>query len=259
MPAGPTCIWEMTWPEFAEQVDRNPVVLLPTGMTEQHGPHLPLGVDFQLPLAIADLVAREIDGLIAPPLHYGYKSMPRTGGGPGFPGSLGLDGATLSAILRDLIRELARSGVRRIVVLDGHLENRWFLTEGIDLAVRELGERSPRVVCMQHWDFLDDETMTRVFPEGYAGIDKEHAAILETSLMMHFYPQHVRLDRIPDEPPLAAPPYDTWPARPEWIPPGGALTSAKPATAAKGECVADCYRRRISAALRAEFDLGEGP
>ena len=252
-------IWEMTWPEFAEQMSCDPVVILPTGMTEQHGPHLPLGVDFQIPLCIAELVASEIAALIAPPLNYGYKSMPRTGGGPQFPGSLGLDGGTLSAIIRDLIRELARSGAKRIVVLDGHLENRWFLTEGIDLAVRALGGNTPRVVCMQHWDFLDEETMQAVFPEGYAGIDMEHAAILETSLMMHFHPELVRSDRIPDEAAMSAPPYDTWPARPEWIPPGGALTSPKSATAAKGARVADCYRRGISAALRAEFRLEDQP
>lgn len=259
MSDAPRRIWEMTWPEFAERRSRNPVVILPTGMTEQHGPHLPLGVDFQIPLCIAELVAAEVDGLIAPPVNYGYKSMPRTGGGPGFPGSLGLDGGTLTAIIRDLVRELARSGIQRIVVLDGHLENRWFVTEGIDLAVRALGEHSPRVVCMQHWDFLDDETLAAVFPAGYAGIDMEHAAILETSLMMHFHPELVREARIPDEPAMTAPPYDTWPPRPEWIPPAGALTSPRTATAAKGAQVAACYRRRISAALRTEFQLGDRP
>ena len=253
----PSCrMAEMTWPEYAERLRANPVVFLPTGMVEQHGPHLPLGVDFQLPVAIATLVAEEADGLVAPAVNYGYKSMPRTGGGPHFPGSIGLDGATLSAVLRDIIRELVRHGVQRICVLDGHVENRWFLTEGIDLAVRETGTESLRVVCMQHWDFLDDATLAEVFPAGYAGIDMEHAAILETSLMLHFHPGLVHTDRVADNAPMDAPDYDTWPARPEWIPQTGSLVSAAPASHAKGALVAECYRRNISAAVRREFGLG---
>lgn len=246
---------EMTWPEYAERLRANPVVFLPTGMVEQHGPHLPLGVDHQLPLAIATMLAEEVDGLVAPAINYGFKSMPRTGGGPHFPGSIGLDGATLSAVVRDIIRELVRHGVQRICVLDGHVENRWFLTEGIDLAVRETGTESLRVVCMQHWDFLDEATLAEVFPAGYAGIDMEHAAILETSLMLHFHPELVHTDRIPDNAPMDAPPYDTWPARPEWIPQTGSLVSAAPASRAKGARVAECYRCNMSAALRREFGL----
>jgi creatinine amidohydrolase len=250
------CMDEMTWPEYGERLRSNPIVIVPTGMVEQHGPHLPLGVDFQLPRAIARLVAQEVDGLVAPPVNYGYKSMPRTGGGPHFPGSIGLDGGTLIAIVRDIIRELVRHGVGRICVLDGHVENRWFLTEGIDLAVREAGAASLRVVCMQHWDFLDDSTLAKVFPAGYAGIDMEHAAILETSLMMHFHPELVHADRVPDNAPMDAPAYDTWPPRPEWIPDSGSLISAAGASRAKGQCVAECYRVNISAALRREFGIG---
>ena len=70
---------EMTWPEFSERLREDTVVFLPTGMTEQHGPHLPMGVDHLLPTAIAERVAREVDGIGAPAVNYGYKSMPRSG------------------------------------------------------------------------------------------------------------------------------------------------------------------------------------
>lgn len=55
-------------------------------------------------------------------MNYGYKSVPCMGGGP-FVGTTGLDGSTLVATLRDVIRELVRHGVRHIVILDGHFEN----------------------------------------------------------------------------------------------------------------------------------------
>lgn len=244
---------EMTWPEFAGHLEREPVVFLPTGMLEQHGPHLPMGVDHMLPTAIAGIVAEEVDGIVAPAVNYGYKSMPRSGGGPAFPGSCGLDGATLSAVVRDVIRELARHGVRRVCVLDGHFENLWFLNEGIDLAMREVGHTGLRVMCLQHWEFLDEDTLGRVFPEGYPGIELEHAAVLETSLMMHFHPELVRTDRIPDNAPMNAPPYDVWPANPDWVPKTGSLTSAAGASAEKGALVAEQYRHEMAAAVRREM------
>ncbi|WP_148252174.1 creatininase [Aidingimonas lacisalsi] len=244
---------ELTWPEFAASLERDPVVFLPTGMLEQHGPHLPMGVDHLLPTAIAAMIARDVDGIVAPPLNYGYKSMPRTGGGPGFPGSTGLDGATLSATVRDVIREFARHGVRRVCVIDGHFENLWFINEGIDLAMRDVGGTGLQVMCLQHWDFLTQETLEDVFTEGYPGIELEHAAVLETSLMMHFYPALVHLDRIPDNAPMEAPPYDIWPARTAWVPDSGALTSAAQASAEKGALMAAQYRRDMTAAVRREL------
>ncbi len=252
---GSRLLERMTWVEFARALARNPLLILPSGAVEQHGPHLPLGVDYLLPLAIARELAEEIDALVAPPLCYGYKSMTRSGGGPFFPGSTGLDGGTLTATMRDIVREFHRHGVRRLCVLDGNYENRWYLSEGLDLAFRELGDPDLRLVLLQHWDFLTAETLSSLFPQGFPGIELEHAAVLETSLMMHYYPEMVRTDRIPDHPPAPAPPYDTWPARRDWVPESGALVSARGASAEKGAIIAQQYRRDMVAALTREFEL----
>jgi len=246
---------EMTSPEFAARVRENAVVFIPTGATEQHGPHLPLGVDHMLPTAIAIDVARAVRGVVAPGLLYGYKSMTRSAGGPFFSGSTGLDGRTLTDFLRDVIRELARHGVRRICVLDGNYENLWFLNEGIDLATRELAQTGLKVMCLQHWEFLTEETLQKVFPDGYPGIELEHAAVLETSLMMHFFPSLVRQDLIPDNAAVEAPPYDVWPPNREWVAKSGALTSAKGASADKGRIIAEQYARDITVAVRREFGI----
>lgn len=255
MSARTVMMGEMTWPEYAEALDRDPVVFLPTGALEQHGPHLPMGVDYLLPTAIAREVALEVGGVVAAPVTYGYKSQTRSAGGPFFPGSTGLDGRTLSAIVTDVCRELVRHGVRRICVLDGNYENLWFLKEGIDFAMRECGATGLRMMCLQHWDFLTEATLATVFPDGYPGIELEHAAVLETSLMMHFHPELVREDLVPDEAGIEAPPYDVWPPRREWVTSNGALTSAAGASAVKGRAMAEQYRRDISAAVRLEFGL----
>jgi creatinine amidohydrolase len=227
--------------------------VIPTGALEQHGPHLPLGVDHMLPTAIALDIATQVGGMVAPAIPYGYKSMTRSAGGPFFPGSTGLDGATLSSVLRDVIREFVRHGIRRICVLDGNYENLWFLNEGIDLAMRELGDSGLKVMCLQHWEFLSEETLGLLFPDGYPGIELEHAAVIETSMMMHYYPDLVRTDLIPDNPAVDAPPYDVWPPHRDWVPESGALVSAAAASAEKGRIIAEQYRRDIAAAVRREF------
>lgn len=248
---------EMTWPDYAEALKSDPVVFLPTGALEQHGPHLPMAVDYLLPTAIARDIAQQVGGVVAAPVTYGYKSMTRSAGGPFFPGSTGLDGNTLSLVVRDILRELVRHGVRRICVLDGNYENLWFLTEGINLAMRELDGKGVRIMCLQHWAFLTDATLAQVFPDGYPGIELEHAAVLETSLMMHYHPALVRFDKVPDNAAADAPCYDVWPPRREWVAPEGSLISAKGASPEKGALIAAQYQRDITAAVTREFyDLG---
>ena len=243
----------MSWPEFRDALKSNPVVFLPCGATEQHGPHLPLSVDCLLPTALCRDVAETVGGIVAPTLSFGYKSMPKSGGGPHFPGTLNLDAQTLISMVRDVIRELVRHGVKKICAVVGHYENQWIVTEGIDLAMRECGHTGLRVMRLEYWDFCTEETLKTVFPDGFPGVALEHAAVMETSMMMHYYPEMVRLDLIPDNPPAEFPPYDIWPPHRDWVPSSGALTSAKGASAAKGKAMIDQYRRDIAAAVKKEF------
>ena len=71
--------------------------------------------------------------------------------------------------------------------------------------------------------------------------------------MMHFFPDLVRTDRIPDEPTYDYPPYDVFPADPSWGPAGGALTSAAGASADKGRRLADAVVTGVAAALKQAF------
>lgn len=116
---------ELSWPEWEARIQAGAIIFLPLGATEQHGPHLPLNVDVILPTAVAERVARQLGGLVAPTLNYGYKSMPRSGGGQSFPGTASLDAATFSHTIRDVIRDMGLHGARRFVILNGHLENGW--------------------------------------------------------------------------------------------------------------------------------------
>jgi creatinine amidohydrolase len=244
---------DLSWPEYAERVARDPVVMVPCGALEQHGPHLPLGTDAILASAVAGGIAEGVGGLVLPALAYGYKSMPKSGGGAHFPGTTNLDGGTVASLVRDIIREQVRHGVRRLCFVVGHYENQWFVTEGIDLAMREVGHTGVRIMRLEYWDFIEPRTIEKVFPDGYPGAALEHAAVIETSLMLHYQPHHVRLDRLPDHPSADFPPYDMFPPHRHWVPSSGALTSAKAATAEKGRIMAEQFRDSIVAAVRKEF------
>jgi creatinine amidohydrolase len=250
----------MSWVQYRERVSKtNAPVFLPVGALEQHGPHLPLGTDALLATAIAAGAAAALGGIVAPALSYGYKSQPKCGGGQHFCGTTSLDAATLIAQVRDAIREFVRHGVERLVLVNGHYENQWFLIEAVDLALRECGGPHVAVMRLEYWDFCTEQTLAAIFPQGFPGFALEHAAVIETSLMLHLHPELVRVELIPDEPAAQFPPYDMYPTRTEWVPASGVLSSARGASREKGARIADEVIARVAAAVRAEFYQDEPP
>jgi creatinine amidohydrolase len=255
-------IKDMTWMEFDQKVRAdNPVVFLTVGSHEQHGPHLPMCCDVVIPDRIAQAVAQSVGGLVAPPLTYGYKSQPRSGGGNHIPGTISLDAVNLIGLVKDVLCELGRNGVRRLVVMDGHYENTMLITEGIDLALRSLrhdGLDGFKVLRIGYYEFTTKEAERAVWPEGFPSWPLEHAGVMETSVMMHLHPEMVRSDLIPDHAPAEFPPYDVFPQT--WknlpgLPRTGALISSKSASAEKGKLLFDTYVSGIAEAVSREFGL----
>jgi creatinine amidohydrolase len=243
----------MSWIEFRDAVKRDPVVFLPVGSVEQHGPHLPLTVDTIVPTAIAEAAAVRVGGIVAPPFGYGYKSFPQSGGGSFFDGTLNLDANSLVLALGDVIREFYRHGLRRYVVAVGHWENTWPANEVIDLAMRELADDDVRMMRYEYWSFVTPEMSAEIFPEGHPGMEFEHAGVMETSLMLTIQPELVKLDQLPDHPPATKMPYDMWPPHREWVTESGALCSARTSSAEKGAFLLDRLGESIGAAVASEF------
>jgi creatinine amidohydrolase len=254
-----TRIADMTWVEYARLIDvESPVLIIPVGSTEQHGAHLPLSTDVILPEAVATRVAAGLGALVAPALSYGYKSQPKSGGGNHFRGTASLDGATLVAVLRDILNEFVRHGLRKIALFNGHMENDVFIVEAIDLALRDQrreGVNDLRLVKLGYWEFIDAETEKVLFEGAPFTWALEHAAIMETSVMLHLRPDLVRADRIAAQESARLPLYDLYPYDPASIPGQGALSSPASASAEKGEIVLRQIVPDIVAALREAFAL----
>lgn len=248
---------ELPWPEYHKRVQDGSVpILIPFGSMEQHGHHMPMHVDVLLPTEFARRVAEETGALVAPPFTYGYKSHQKSGGGNFFPGTTSLDGASLVNALKDVVKEFARHGVRNICIVNGHFENSWFIIEAIDLALRELkwdDNETVKVVVLSYWDFVDQASIAKLYPDGFLGWDIEHGGVLETSLMLRLHPDLVWLQDAVEHAPATFPPYDVYPPKQEWTPISGTLSSPKDATVEKGDILLEVCTKGIVAALNTEF------
>lgn len=103
----------LTWPEVAASAAGS-VLVVPLGSTEQHGPHLPLGTDSDIAVALARCLAgSRPDTLVAPLLPYGSA-----GEHAGFPGTLSIGAAALELVVVELVR--SADAFAGVVLVSGH-------------------------------------------------------------------------------------------------------------------------------------------
>lgn len=241
----------MTWVEYRDALAEGATVIMPVGSIEQHGYHLPLDTDVAIPAALARLVAQKSNAIVAAPLSYGYKSQPFSGGGQAFIGTTSLDAQTLIMLARDVAREMMRHGARRIMFLSGHGENQFFLYEAADLAVA--GRDDTKIVVTGWWQHVTDSLLDQLFRGEFPGWDLEHAATIETALMLALDPSRVRRDCIIDEMPPQVPGYSVFPQPLNAVPKSGLLSRATPATEEMGQQLVNAIVSALSDVISSEF------
>ncbi len=249
---------EMTWPEIQAAIDEKRVLIFCMGAVEQHGPHMPTGVDIYLPLEAARRAAERVGGVVAPCTNYGYKSLPRSGGGSGFVGSVNLRGTTAIALVRDIFSEFIRHGWRNILVLEWHIENTAFVYEGIDEAIREAGPleglKIVRIDDIVRLAFSPQPELYQfVFGDQFLGMMVEHASTFETSAMLAARPDLVRMElavdgRLPN--PMD---YDVLPASKDAVSETGVFWKATQGTRQKGERIMDAIVDTLVQVIEKEF------
>ena len=110
---------EMTRLEARDAFDQGATVVIPTGSTEQHGPHLPLIVDTctaeHIARSAAARAASDVPIVVAPTVTYGssHHHLP-------WAGSMSLSVRTYMAVIEDLIRCVAHHGGKRVALVNGH-------------------------------------------------------------------------------------------------------------------------------------------
>ena len=190
---------DLAWPDFAALDAARTVAVLPLGATEQHGPHLPLDVDTAIVEALLARAAAHLPAdaplLVLPTLAVGLSPEHAA-----FPGTLTLAPETALALLRDVAASVARAGVRKLVIVNGHGGHVGLL----DVATRAMRVRHALLVWSVPWWQLplvepDGHDLAADLPahEQRFGV---HAGLLETAVMLALTPQRVRraaLQRFP--------------------------------------------------------------
>ena len=176
---------EMTNPEVEAFLKTHHTVIIPTGATEQHGPHGPLLTDVLIPQEVARRVAPQIGAVVAPPINYAL-SYPHVG----FTGLVHIRIPTFMTLIGDLCASFAASGFRRIIFLNGHYDN----TYAIAYACANARERMPNDVQafpINYWDGLTAEEVAE-----FSGLKNGlHANAAETSAVLAINPALVDMER----------------------------------------------------------------
>lgn len=176
---------KLTWEEVRD-ADKDRVVILIVGATEDHGPHMPLDTDTVLGTCVAKGVSRKIpeEVLIMPAIPYGFNEHHKD-----FPGVIWIQPETLIAFITDITKSLAHHGFRRILLLNSHGSNH----PVVDIAARKTVIEN-EIICVSasYWNLMADriKDLRRSRTGGIA-----HAGEFEASMYMDIDPGSVHLEK----------------------------------------------------------------
>ena len=228
---------------------RDAVVLLPVASTEQHGPHLPTGVDDILVTAVcrraARMLAPDLPAVVAPTVWCGLADHHLA-----FGGTFSLSLPSYHALLRDLCRSILRAGFCRIVLVNSHGGN----IAGLAAISADLTRELDAPVATATYFMVAAEEIADVL-EDQGGL--MHACEAETSMMMAVAPELVDTSRLPE---AHGPAFDIavslMPTLKRFVPfdevtTSGVAGNARRATAAKGEALLERCAHALANLLQA--------
>ena len=180
---------EMTWADIAAagEAVRRWIAVLPLAAVEQHGPHLPLGVDAY----IAEAYLARVRKILPEALPATFLPVHRVGVSAehlGYPGTLTLSAATAIKAWTEIGESLARAGLRKLLLVTSHGGN----VAAMELVARDLRTRLGMLAVTVGWHRFG-------YPEGTFSNEERrhgiHGGDIETSLMLAAMPDAVRTER----------------------------------------------------------------
>jgi creatinine amidohydrolase len=229
---------EMTWADFSAADTVRWIAVLPLAATEQHGPHLPLGVDSFIAQAYLGRVRKELPAEL-PVTFLPVQWIGQSDEHVAFPGTLTLSGATVIRAWTEIGESVARAGVKKLVLVTSHGGN----VSAMEMVARDLRVRLGMLVVTVGWHRFG-------YPDGAFDSEERrhgiHGGEIETSLMLAGRRDTVRMEKVVAENPRTVTMAQefTWlgafrPAGFGWMTqdlhPSGAVGDASRATPEKGE------------------------
>jgi creatinine amidohydrolase len=239
---------ELTAPDFVKAVERSAgTVLVPLGIVEKHGPHLPMGTDLLDARALATRAAKQEYTIVFPPYYFGQIFEARHQ-----PGTLAYSERLIWDLLQETVDEIGRNGVKKIILVNGHGGNNSFLPF---FCQSQLARRRDYAVYL--FQPADD-------PEASAAVQKlrktkvdMHGGEVETSTMLSHHPDIVHPERAgeqsgADQARLGDTLPDTYTAI-WWYArfPNHYAGDGRPASRELGEMVVEARAKQLAAVIRA--------
>lgn len=244
----PVFLTDLTWPEAKARLTKVGMAILPTGSTEQHGPHL----TFETDIAIATELARRLATqhfpriIVAPPIPVGLSNHHMH-----FPGTITWTFDTFTACLADTIRSLGMHGIPRFMILNGHGGNR----SSLSVLCTKLRHEEGIHVASCTWFELVRDACLKFIPKR-----RVHADEIEAAMGLYLVPRIVRKSALVKGRDHADPYPNTdatkggavevpyyW----EELTPNGAYGDARRATAAMGEELTATFLKSAGAFVEA--------
>jgi len=174
----------LTWAEMNEAIAMQKVVILPTGSTEQHGPHLPLETDAFLTESVCLEVGRRATDrvLVLPPISYGLNMHHID-----FPGTVHIEPEVFIAFCLNITKSVAYHGFKKILIVNGHGSNGPL----VDLVARKTVLATESLCAAVGYASLAMDAFNRVRDTEVIA----HSDEFETSLYLYLAPERVQMDK----------------------------------------------------------------
>lgn len=184
----PEYMWEtLKWPEIQERLKIVDTAILPCGAIEQHGPHLPLDVDYFDAYYLAKKVAEACEHpkpFVLPAIPFGVSYHHSN-----FKGTLSVTNNALSIFVYDIGMSLAANGIKKIIILNGHGDN----APTLQYAAQMINRDARIFVCVETGETCDKDIYEMINTH-----NDIHAGEIETSTTMAIRPELVDMDKAVD-------------------------------------------------------------
>lgn len=164
----------ITMDELKRGLKKIPVVIVPFGSVEEHGPHLPLSTDTYQIVEVLKIVEKERNVFIAPPIHYGVCRSTEQ-----HRGTIGITPETLRGLVYDILCSLKKEGFKAVILVSGHAGKLHVFSIVEACEKFQKSERGMRIFVYSELELLGKEAL-EIIETNY----DSHAGEIETSRML---------------------------------------------------------------------------
>lgn len=183
---------KMTVRDMEQALTKTKTVIIPTGVVEQHGYHLPLSTDILNAVKPLEIAGDRLNAVIAPSVNYCFS-------GGELLGTVNVSPNTFGLYISEIVSEFVRMGFENVIVFLGHAgtDNRNALTNSLQMLLRRNKDLAEKITL----SLVEAWNLSPTWLSGFA-LEPEHdfhAGMMETGLMMYWAPELVRDEIVMDE------------------------------------------------------------